>query len=81
MVLNVKAVLVNGRNQVKQVIEGLEGMVWLNFIANHSWDKSKLWVFDTNDKLLYTSEKDINGIPHKVKDTENLTFSDCFTQG
>lgn len=72
-----KAVLVNGRNQVVEVTEGFESMLWARFCYNHWEDKSTLYVFGDDDRLIFTSSKDGVG-PTKVPNKENLKFNDLF---
>ena len=72
-----KAVLVNGRNQVVEVAEGYEAMLWARFCYNHWNDKSTLYVFGDDDRLIFTSDKS-KGVPDKVPNEENLKFNDLF---
>lgn len=73
-----KGVLVNGRNQVKEVAEGFEAMLWGRFYMSHSNDKSTYFLFGEDDRLICHSERDKYGLPKKIEDNDGTMFGDLF---
>lgn len=73
-----KGVLVNGKNSVTEVAEGLEAVLWSRYALNHQKDKSTYFVFGEDDRLIFISKRDKYGYPHKVEVNDGTMFSDLF---
>lgn len=71
-------IVIQDTKKVITHVTGLEPMLFM-FIWNNMKQNQFALVFDHETKIMYGYiSKDENGIPHRYKEMENLTFNDMY---